>query len=97
MTPAGPVSKMGKLLRPKVCEFFASERGCIKAESCEFIHQQQKPCEFFASPRGCIKGKFCDFLHTDPTTMSNVSATTIITSKSTTSLGIHASSSNAMR
>jgi hypothetical protein len=85
MTSAGPVSKMGKLLRPKVCEFFASERGCIKAESCEFIHQQQKSCEFFSSPRGCIKGKFCDFLHTaEPIspTASGVSATTIITSKS---------------
>jgi len=102
MTPAGPVSKMGKLLRPKVCEFFASERGCIKAESCEFIHQQQKACEFFSSPRGCIKGKFCDFLHTaDPiSTLSNVSATTIITSKSAThngASGMHgATSSNAI-
>jgi len=100
MTPAGPVSKMGKLLRPKVCEFFSSERGCIKAESCEFIHQQQKPCEFFSSPRGCIKGKFCDFLHTvDPTTTvgaNGVSATTIITSKSTphTNAIVNAATSN---
>jgi len=65
LTPAGPVSKMGKLLRPKICEFFTSERGCIKGQTCEYIHQQQKPCGFAQSGKGCKKGKFCEFLHTD--------------------------------
>jgi hypothetical protein len=65
MSPIGPVSRAGKLMKPKLCEYFGTPRGCIKAMSCEFIHQQQKPCEFALSGRGCKKGKFCDFLHVD--------------------------------
>lgn len=66
VTPMGPVNRAGKLMRDKVCEFFSSERGCIKGEMCEFIHQKQKPCEFYATSRGCRKGKFCDFVHEGP-------------------------------
>jgi len=65
MSPLGPVSRTGKLMKPKLCEYFLSPRGCIKGVQCEFIHQQQKPCEFALSGRGCKKGKFCDFLHVD--------------------------------
>jgi len=65
MTPIGPVSRAGKLMKPKLCEYFGTPRGCIKALTCEFIHQQQKPCEFALSGRGCKKGKFCDYLHVD--------------------------------
>jgi len=65
MSPIGPVSRTGKLMKPKLCEYFGTPRGCIKAATCEFIHQQQKPCEFALSGRGCKKGKFCDFLHVD--------------------------------
>jgi hypothetical protein len=65
MSAMGPVSRSGKLMKPKLCEYFGQPRGCIKAASCEFIHQQQKPCEFALNGRGCKKGKFCDFLHTD--------------------------------
>jgi len=64
MGMSGPVNKLnGKPLRPKACEFFSTERGCIKGDSCDFIHQKQKPCEFTSTPKGCRKGKFCDFLH----------------------------------
>jgi len=63
MSPMGPVNKMGQLMKDKVCDFFNTEKGCIKADACEFIHQKQKPCEFFASARGCKKGAFCDFQH----------------------------------
>lgn len=65
MTPIGPVSRAGKLMKPKLCEYFGTPRGCIKSSTCEFIHQHQKPCEFALSGRGCKKGKFCDFLHVD--------------------------------
>jgi len=63
MGPGGPVNAAGKPMRPKVCEFFSTERGCVKGDVCEFVHQKQKPCEFFASARGCRKGDFCDFQH----------------------------------
>lgn len=71
MTSAGPVNKIGKLLKPKVCEFFNSPNGCKKLETCEFVHQKQKMCEFANSARGCRKGKFCDFMHEPPATESD--------------------------
>jgi len=49
--------------RPRVCEYFNSARGCVKAEMCDFIHQKQRPCDFWHSGKGCRKGEYCDFLH----------------------------------
>jgi len=49
--------------RPKACEFFNTERGCVKGERCDFIHQKEKICDFYLTDRGCRKGKFCDFKH----------------------------------
>jgi len=57
---AGPVEK-----KPQKCDFFNTERGCIKGEMCDFIHTKDKACDFFLSERGCRKGKFCDFQHPD--------------------------------
>jgi len=51
--------------RQQKCDFFATERGCIKGEMCDFIHTKEKACDFFLSERGCRKGKFCDFQHPD--------------------------------
>jgi len=45
------------------CDFFTSERGCIKGDLCDFIHVKEKVCDFFLSEKGCRKGKFCDFSH----------------------------------
>lgn len=55
---AFPVQK-----RDQKCEFFSTERGCIKGDMCDFIHVKDKVCDFFASERGCRKGKHCDFQH----------------------------------
>jgi len=57
---AGAVEK-----KPQKCDFFSSERGCIKGELCDFIHTKEKVCDFYLSDRGCRKGKFCDFQHPD--------------------------------
>lgn len=51
--------------KPQKCDFFGTERGCIKGDSCDFIHTKEKVCDFFLSERGCRKGKFCDFQHPD--------------------------------
>eukprot|EP00808_Paulinella_micropora_P017439 g62656.t1 len=65
--PRGPAppgmhhSVMGK--KPKPCEFFMSERGCVKGDACDFIHRKSKPCSYFTQPRGCAKGEYCDFMH----------------------------------
>jgi hypothetical protein len=55
--PGQPVKK------PQKCDFFGTERGCIKGEMCDFIHTKEKVCDFFLAERGCRKGKFCDFQH----------------------------------
>jgi hypothetical protein len=52
-----------KPLRPKVCDFHGTARGCVKGDACEFIHQKNKICDFFLKPQGCRKGNLCDFLH----------------------------------
>jgi len=52
-----------KPLRPKVCDFHGTARGCVKGDACEFIHQKNKVCAFFLQPQGCRKGNLCDFLH----------------------------------
>lgn len=49
--------------KPQKCDFFGTERGCIKGETCDFIHTKEKVCDFFLTERGCRKGKFCDFQH----------------------------------
>lgn len=54
---------MQMMKKPQKCDFFSTERGCIKGEMCDFIHQKEKACDFFLSERGCRKGKFCDFQH----------------------------------
>jgi len=53
----------GRPMRRKLCEFFGTQRGCIKGSSCDFIHQKNQVCSFWASGRGCRKGAVCDFLH----------------------------------
>lgn len=50
--------------RPQTCQFFNSEKGCVKGELCNFVHRSEKACEFFNSERGCKKGDLCDFTHT---------------------------------
>lgn len=70
------VDSMGRPRRPptdgatKVCSFFATEKGCAKGASCDFLHEPPKkrprPCQYYATPEGCKKGKSCDFLHTGP-------------------------------
>merc|ERR1719219_3187157 len=54
--------------RPKSCEFFNTERGCVKGERCDFIHMKDKVCDFYFTDRGCRKGKFCDFKHPEKDT-----------------------------
>ncbi len=49
--------------RPKICDFYATERGCVKGDACEFIHVKEKVCDFYLSERGCKKGELCDFKH----------------------------------
>jgi len=64
-TPQFGIGRGGVLVpkRPKACEFFNTERGCIKGERCDFIHTKDKVCDFYFTDRGCRKGKFCDFKH----------------------------------
>jgi hypothetical protein len=52
-----------RTLKPKPCEFHSTERGCIKGDLCDFIHQKNKVCDYFGSSRGCRKGDLCDFQH----------------------------------
>eukprot|EP00456_Euglypha_rotunda_P013519 TRINITY_DN1407_c0_g1_i1.p1 TRINITY_DN1407_c0_g1~~TRINITY_DN1407_c0_g1_i1.p1 ORF type:complete len:206 (+),score=6.49 TRINITY_DN1407_c0_g1_i1:112-729(+) len=49
--------------KPKLCEFINTERGCVKGESCDFIHQKNRVCDFHLTARGCRKGALCDFQH----------------------------------
>jgi len=49
--------------KPKLCEFFKTPRGCVKGDTCDFIHQKDKVCDFFSKPGGCRKGELCDFQH----------------------------------
>jgi len=50
-------------LRPKKCEFHNTERGCVKGDQCDFIHEKNQVCDFFNTSRGCRKGEACDFQH----------------------------------
>jgi len=52
-------------LRPKKCEFHNTERGCVKGDQCDFIHEKNQVCDFFNTSRGCRKGELCDFQHTN--------------------------------
>jgi len=52
-----------KALRPKLCEFVNTPRGCVKGDACDFIHQKNKVCDYYLKPQGCRKGALCDFLH----------------------------------
>jgi hypothetical protein len=52
-----------RALRPKVCDFHNTARGCVKGDACDFIHQKNKVCDFYLKPQGCRKGALCDFLH----------------------------------
>lgn len=54
----------------KICAFYLSPRGCIKGDSCDFVHpsapdgsQTTKVCDFYKSVKGCNKGNECNFLH----------------------------------
>jgi len=49
--------------KPRICGFHNTDRGCIKGESCEFIHIKDKTCDFWLSEQGCKKGDWCDFKH----------------------------------
>ena len=63
---AGPMYGGGASVlnkRPKVCDFYSTERGCVKGDACEFIHVKDKLCDFYLSERGCKKGEACDFKH----------------------------------
>lgn len=68
-----PVAPNGTVTK-RVCDYYLSERGCAKAERCDFLHcygkvkakpeAPSKPlCSFYFSPKGCIKEDRCDFLH----------------------------------
>lgn len=74
----GPGSGSGAPFKTRVCDFFATERGCVKGDQCDFIHQKDKVCDYFASARGCKKGDLCDFKHTNTagTTISTVTTAT---------------------
>jgi len=63
--PGGPGSRPVRPfpLRKKVCEFFSTERGCVKGALCDFIHQKNQVCSFWNSTKGCRKGEYCDFQH----------------------------------
>lgn len=64
MRPMGAMGGQGFVeKKPQKCDFFNTERGCIKGDMCDFIHVKDKVCDFFLSERGCRKGKFCDFQH----------------------------------
>lgn len=52
-----------KPMKPKLCEFVNTPRGCVKGDQCDFIHQKNKVCDFYLKPQGCRKGALCDFLH----------------------------------
>eukprot|EP00457_Paulinella_chromatophora_P011985 gb/GEZN01012155.1/.p1 GENE.gb/GEZN01012155.1/~~gb/GEZN01012155.1/.p1 ORF type:complete len:141 (+),score=9.98 gb/GEZN01012155.1/:186-608(+) len=60
--PPGSRASQGNK-KPKPCEFFPTERGCVKGDACDFIHRKAKPCSYFGQPRGCAKGDYCDFQH----------------------------------
>lgn len=61
----------------RVCDYFVTERGCVKGDRCDFLHTTAKKpqselaadaggkklCDFFLTDRGCVKEDRCDFLH----------------------------------
>lgn len=54
----------------KLCDFFLSDRGCVKEGRCDFLHpkapncaETKRVCEYFGTRRGCVKEMRCDFLH----------------------------------
>ena len=51
--------------RNQICEFWKEPRGCIKGETCEFMHSEPRSqaCHWFNSAGGCRKGDKCDFQH----------------------------------
>lgn len=49
--------------KAKPCQFFGTEKGCVKGDLCNFVHRSAKPCEFFKTEKGCKKGDLCDFTH----------------------------------
>lgn len=57
------VTPLGLAKKPFICEYFGTERGCVKGDLCDFIHQKPKVCEFYNTPRGCKKNNLCDFQH----------------------------------
>jgi len=66
MNPALASLVGGKLKKPtkqKICDFHKTERGCVKGDSCDFIHTKDRVCDFFNTARGCRKGMLCDFQH----------------------------------
>lgn len=61
--PGGRPGFGGIQKKQQKCDFFGTERGCIKGDMCDFIHVKEKVCDFFLTERGCRKGKLCDFQH----------------------------------
>lgn len=57
-----------------MCDFYLTERGCVKGDSCDFYHPTapdgtvtKRVCTYYSEPRGCVKNQECNFLHIGPT------------------------------